>query len=101
LPNSISRNVPEETLTIAITREQVLVQGRSVARIETLLQQGEELIAPLKDELLFHAGNTGDDVAERDASGRAVMIMGHEEIPYQIISRILKTCQQAGYTQIA
>jgi|SRR5690606_9493256 len=101
LPSSISENVPEETLTIAITREQILVQGRSVARIESLLQESADLIAPLKEELLFHAGDAVDVSSDGEAPGRAVMIMGHEDLPYQIISRILHTCQQAGYTRIA
>lgn len=99
LPSSISQNVPEESLTIAITSEQILVQGMSVASVSELLQVTEDIIPRLREELVFLAG--GENTNDPESGGRSVTIMGHEDIPYEVISRILKTCQQAGYTQIA
>jgi biopolymer transport protein ExbD len=101
LPSSISKTVPDETLTIAITKDRILVQGLSVATIPDVLQGTGEIIPALKEELLFLAGGAAETAANESGAGRAVTIMGHEEIPYQVISQILKTCQQAGYTQIA
>ncbi|MGQ9424403.1 ExbD/TolR family protein [Gilvimarinus sp. F26214L] len=101
LPESISEVVPEESLTIAITREQILVQGVLVASLAEALQQTEDVIEPLKEELLFLAGGDAIPNSAAPADGRSVTVMGHEDIPYQVIKKILQTCRHAGYTQIA
>lgn len=96
LPSSISQKVPEDTLTITVTKRDILVQGKSVAKIADILEGEEETIPGLKEELFFLAGDAGDS-----EEGRTVTIMGHEDISYDIIRKILTTCQQANYTQIA
>ncbi|MBL1276990.1 MAG: biopolymer transporter ExbD [Ectothiorhodospiraceae bacterium] len=100
LPTSVANKVPEETLVIVITRTDILVQGKKVAEIATLLKNNKPIIASLKEELIFQASNT--QLSKTAATtGRAITIMGDENIPYQLLRKVLATCQQANYTTIA
>lgn len=98
LPTSIAQKVPKETLMLALTKESILVQGREVARIDEVLAEKSEFIEPLKAELLFLGGA---ESALAPGEGRSITILGDENAPYELIRKIMATCQQASYTQIA
>lgn len=100
LPSSVSQNVPEDTLTIAVTTRDILIQGVSVAKVEQALAAPEATIEGLKAELLFLSGQDANGAAS-DPAQRSIMIMGDENISYALIRKILTTCQEANYTQIA
>lgn len=95
LPQSFSENVPEETVTIAVTLEHILVQGVSVASVVEVQQSGEEIIEALKEELLFAVEGHGRE------SQRVVTIAGHEDIDYELVRKLLKTCQDADFNHVA
>ena len=101
LPKSSAKKAPEETVIIAITKTDVLVQGRKVASItqEISNDSSDEVILGLKKELDFLSG--GEIALEPNQSGRKVTIMGDENISYELIRKILTTCQQSNYTNIA
>ena len=98
LPTSSSQTVPDETLVIAVTQEDVLVKVISVAKVAEVLAGSNEVIPGLKEELDFlAAGSNPADAGQ----GRRVTIMGDENISYDLVRKILTTCQQANYTRIA
>lgn len=98
LPTSSSQTIPDETLVIAVTQEDVLVKGISVAKVAEVLAGSNEVIPGLKEELDFlAAGSNPADAGQ----GRRVTIMGDENISYDLVRKILTTCQQANYTRIA
>ncbi len=99
LPVSISDKAPEETWVIEITRTDILVQGVKVATIEEVLKNHEESIPKLKDELIALSSNQQTPAGEKQES--KITIMGDENISYDVIKKILTTCQQANFTKIA
>ncbi|ARU26516.1 biopolymer transporter ExbD [Cellvibrio sp. PSBB006] len=100
LPTSSSQTVPDETLVIAVTQEDVLVKGISVAKVAEVLAGSNEVIPGLKEELDFLAAGSNSNPAG-EGQGRRVTIMGDENISYDLVRKILTTCQQANYTRIA
>lgn len=100
LPTTIAEKSPRETLVITITRDRILVQGVEVARIEDILLDASPLIVGLQKELGFHASKPSSMIRDEKA-GRPVTIMGDENIPYQLLRKVLVTCRQANYTSIA
>lgn len=102
LPTSLATQAPQETLVIFVTREKILLQGREVATVSSEMESEELLISGLIDELKFQAGNTGVlDTGPAETGGRAITIMGDEEIPYRLIRKILASCREVDYTRIA
>ncbi|MFT6986115.1 MAG: biopolymer transport protein TolR [Psychromonas sp.] len=100
LPASVADKVPKETLIISITASAILVQGKKVADTADLMQGDSAIISALEKELDFRTANRL--YGEQDKSiGRAVTIMGDENIPYQLLRKILATCRQTNYTKIA
>jgi len=100
LPTSVATKVPQETLVITITRSDILVQGEKIIEISRLLDSDTAVIEGLKEELIFQASKQRQPQTETFA-GHAVTILGDENIPYQLLKKILATCRQANYTQIA
>lgn len=98
LPTSVAQKAPQETLVIAITKADILVQGRKVATVAEVVEDEKEDIPDLKRELDFLSG--GSAVAAQ-AGGRKITIMGDENISYALVRKILTTCRQANYTNIA
>lgn len=99
LPTSVAEKAPKETLIIAITQDSIIVQGTKVSNIEDVLASKEILIPGLEQELKFQSSKSS--VIIKSAKGRSVTIMGDENIPYQLLRKILATCRQTNYTQIA
>lgn len=106
LPTSIAEKSPKETLVIAVTKQDILVDGRQVAKINNVLANKNEniLIPGLEKELQFQFSKTkgiSKNNSDIPVKGKAVTIMGDETIPYKLLRRILATCRQANYTRIA
>jgi biopolymer transport protein ExbD len=98
LPTSVAKKVPDDTIVIAITAKDILVQGRRVASVDEVLRSGDDLIAGLQKELEFHADSRAPGAG---GAGRAVTIMGDENLPYVLLRKVLASCRQANYTRIA
>lgn len=100
LPTSVAKKVPKETIILAITKTDVLVQGKKVASVSNLLKSEGAIIVSLQEELQFQASKRDINKTDKKA-GRAITIMGDENVPYQLLRKILATCRQANYRIIA
>ena len=98
LPVSVATKAPGENLVITVTKDSILVQGKKVAQVQDVMTAGGMLIPPLGDELKLRT--SGKDAGNKQDKQRAIMIMGDESIPYELLRKILATCQDARYTQI-
>ena len=102
LPTSIAKKAPRETLIISVTRRNILVQGREVAVIDQVMADDSERIAGLEKELKFLFSKTSAiSTVTNKRKGKAVTIMGDENISYDLLRKILATCRESNYTQIA
>ena len=102
LPTSIAKKAPKETLIISVTKRNILVQGREVARIDQVMANDSERIAGLEQELKFlYSKTSAINVTSDKPRGKAITIMGDEDIPYELLRKILATCRESNYTQIA
>ncbi len=96
LPSSSSKNPPEETLVISVTRTDILIEGRKVASVQETLASDELLIGALKGELNFYKAQHPEQT-----QGRKLTIMSDEDAPYAVLKKILATCQEQSYNRIA
>jgi biopolymer transport protein ExbD len=95
LPISNSANAPEETLIVAITREEVLISGVQVDTVANILAAADLSIPSLKNQLQLIG------VGQKDATNKKITIMSDENVPYAVIRKVLTTCQELQYTRIA
>jgi biopolymer transport protein ExbD len=102
LPTSTATKSPKETLIISVTQRNILVQGKEVAVIQQVIADALPSIDGLEKELNYHASKTRVlNVADTQSKGKAVTIMGDENMPYELLRKILATCRKVNYTQIA
>ena len=103
LPTSIATKSPQETIVIAVTNKDILVDGRKVAAVNNVLSGSNDslLIQGLKKELDFQYSKSLRVKNNNSKNGLAVTIMGDEKIPYELLRKILSTCRQANFTHIA
>lgn len=101
LPESVSEHRPELALTIKITHDEIVVEGRSLVGIGAALEQQETTLQALDEELRYQTSRKPElSQRERDL-GRAVVIMGDKDTPYKLLKRIMTTCAQSGYRDIS
>ena len=92
---------PQNALLIEITHTDIFIQGVNVASVSEVLQNSNEIIPKLKDELTYLATNISSPKNADEPPERKITIMGDENISYDLIRKILTTCQQAKFTKIA
>lgn len=100
LPDSTAQVEPSETTTVLITDEDILVDGRPVATMQEVVN-GNGLIAGLHQELGFLASKRTELTEEEKVLGRSVTILGDQEVPYEILKRVMLTCAKANYRDLS
>ncbi len=103
LPESKANQMPEETLVVMVNDENILVQGRMIATAEEVMATKGNIIPALQEELKFQSENSLVKMSEEELRevGRPITIMGHKEIPYQLLKKIMFTCSKSNYSNIS
>jgi biopolymer transport protein ExbD len=101
LPESIAEERARENVVIMVTETDLLVQGRSVARIADIAARSELVIPELKAALLNQSERALRQLSESEDEQREVTIMGDKEIPYSLLKRVMATCTDADYGQLS
>lgn len=100
LPESIATTPAKETLLLLVSNSQVILQGKLIANTGDFVNESSDVISTLIDELDYHTSRKSDLTDEAKVS-QAITIMGDSSIEYSILKRIMQSCAQAGYTNIA
>lgn len=96
MPSLVSLNPPAETLVLAVTKENVLLQGVNLGTWQQWEANGAALSLALEQALQQNAAKnpTSDQ-------GHAITLMADESVPYTVIEHLLDLCQGQDYRQIA
>lgn len=105
LPQSSADTPAEETLLILVNGSDLLLQGQKLAEINQVLAEEGDIIQPLAKELAYQAQRRTRSEAGTEGSSadpaRSITIMGDAAVPYALLKKIMQTCAQEGYTNIA
>ena len=101
LPTSTAENFPEENLTIMISRKDIIIQGRKITTVDSMLKDGKRINSELQKELEYRAKKQGELSKTEKALGRPVTIMGDRSIPYELLKKIMITCSESGFPRIS
>lgn len=97
LPDSTAEKRPENQLVISIDQDDLVLQGRPVARVEELLSPEISVIEGLQTELAYQATRKG----EVPEGGFEITIMGDRELPYWLLKKVMLTCQSTDFARIS
>lgn len=101
IPESVSENKPRPSVVVMITKEDLLVDGRFVARVDELAASGEAVIEPLRQALQSQADRVLAAAAQDDIAEREVTILGDRGTPYSVLRKVMATCTQADYGKVS
>ncbi|MBX3623597.1 MAG: biopolymer transporter ExbD [Rhizobacter sp.] len=100
LPSSIAEKTPRQTIVVAVSDTDIVVDGRRVASVAEANALQDDLIPGLKAELDLLASRQVIG-ADKDANAKAVTIMGDKNIPYSLLRKVMYTSARANFTEIA
>ncbi len=102
LPESVAEKLPKETVVIVVSKNDILVQGRKIADVKTVIRSKEREILGIKQELNRQSSRR---IIKKTPDGKPVSmevtIMGDKNIPYQLLKKIMYTCAKANYGKIS
>ena len=101
LPESIAEEKAKETVVILIGEEDIIVQGKPVAKVDAVMKIKGNDIPALREALRSQNDRVLRREAQDDIAGREVTIMGDKEIPYRLLKKVMATCTASDYGQIS
>jgi biopolymer transport protein ExbD len=101
LPKSSIEKLAKEGLSVKVSQNSVMVEDAIVvdpAAYASLLSQKDFMIGPLYAVLSRYASEAKKSAGmfKTEFSGK-ISIQGDVEIPYNVLTRVMYTCGQAGY----
>lgn len=98
LPESVSEEIPRQTLVIMITSSDIMIHGKVIASIDAILAEDATATGLLTASLQSES----PAVAEKGTEiRREATIMGDREIPYRILKKVMARCTEAGFARIS
>jgi biopolymer transport protein TolR len=94
LPESAADATPKPTVVVLVNAQEIVVDGKTVARTPDVMAAEADLIVPLQAELAAVRTKLAG------AEGK-VTILGDKDIPYRLLRKVMSTCAQAQYTDVA
>jgi biopolymer transport protein ExbD len=102
VPQSIAELKPRETVVIMVTTEDLLVNGRVVAKVRELNDTRAELIIePLRLALKEQNDTSLRTTAQQDLADREVTIMGDKGTPFSVLKRVMATATAANFGKVS
>ncbi len=100
LPESSAEARPKENIVITVNNQLILLQGKAIADT-TKLDMKESVIPVLMTALQKLEADSLTRHEEKPASSRGVTIMGDQEIPYELLKKIMLSCATVRFSNIS
>jgi biopolymer transport protein ExbD len=84
-----------------VTKEELLVDGRSVGTLAQVEASPDAVFAPLKAALQSQADKVLAGAAKDDIKEREVTILGDRNTPYKVLRKIMATATDAEYGKVS
>jgi biopolymer transport protein ExbD len=101
LPESVVEEKPRETVVILVGRDEVLVQGVTVARIADIQAADNADIEPIGTRLAELSESVIGLSTQAVAESQEVTVLADKSIPFNVLKKILATCTARGYTRVS
>ena len=101
LPESQVQSRPRETVVIFISPDEVLVQGKLVARVEDILNGEADVLNPIHARLAELKENIVGVSTLTVAASREVTILADKSVPFMVVKTVMSTCTDQGYENVS
>ncbi len=101
LPESRVESKPRETVVVFISPEEVLVQGKLVARVEDIVNGEEGVLDPIHARLADLKENIIGTSTLTVAASQEVTILADKSVPFMVVKTVMSTCTSQGYENVS
>lgn len=103
IPQSIADLKPRETVTIMVTKDELLVNGRVVGKVaEVAAMAADKMIIPdLKIALSEQNDRIQSETAKLNLAEREITIMGDKGTPFSVLKRVMATATASDYGKVS
>jgi biopolymer transport protein TolR len=102
IPQSIAELKPRETVVVMVTTDDLLVNGRVIAKVAEVNRADASLIIePLRAALKEQNDSSLRSAAQEDLADREVTIMGDKGTPFTVLKRVMATATAADYGKVS
>ena len=101
LPESFEESKPRETVVISVSPEDVIVQGRLVAKVADILEGKEGSLAPLGARLAELKENIVGPATLNVAESQEVTILADKSVPFIVVRMVMSACTDEGYENVS
>ncbi len=101
LPESNIEAKVRQTITVLVTRDEILVQGEAVLPLSAAANSREMVLAPLREALERQARHRLVKNAEDEQDKGEVTILGDKSTPFEVLKKVMATCTEAGYGTVS
>ena len=101
LPESYEESKPRETVVISVSAEDVIVQGKSVARVTDILEGEAGSMDPLAARLAELKENIVGPATLTVAGSQEVTILADKAVPFIVVRKIMSACTGEGYENVS
>jgi biopolymer transport protein TolR len=103
IPQSIADLKPRETVTIMVTKDELLVNGRVVGKVaEVAALPADKMIIPDLQVALKEQNDSIQRIAaQTDIAEREITIMGDKGTPFSVLKRVMATATASDYGKVS
>ena len=101
LPESVIETKPRETVVIFVNKEDVVVQGETVARVADIMASSTDDIEPIMAQLVSLQNRVIGVRTQTVAASKEVTILADKSIPFDVVRRVMASCTATGYERIS
>lgn len=102
IPESIAELKPRETVVVMVTTDEVMVNGRPVAKVSEVVANRDQLvIEPLRAALKEQVDSSLRTASQEDLAEREITIMGDKNTPFAVLKKVMATATAADYGKVS
>ncbi len=101
LPESNIESKVRQTVTVLVTRDDIIVQGQAVQKVSAALADSGNILQPLKAALEEQARNRLVQGGATEQDRGEVTILGDRALPFQLLKKVMATCTESGYGTVS
>jgi len=101
LPEARVDTKPRETVVIFVSTEDVLVQGKIVARVDDILEGESSTVDPVTLRLAELRENIVGPSTLAVAASQEITILADKSVPFIVIRKIMSACTGEGYENVS
>jgi len=101
LPESRVETKPRETVVIFISPDEVLVQGKFVARVADILEGVPDSIEPVSARLAELKEQIVGPSTLAVAQSQEITILADKSVPFTVVKTIMSTCTGQGFENVS